>query len=252
MASVSLPTEPDEIPEYASDLNITWTEDRTGDYSIPINVNQFTGADQINTNTLFDEMEREPRDAYDNPLRFGRSLLSLWSHHIRSTAELWYGEMDHDTQEFERDMQEMRNTIARISIFTGQNDGDELDDLLDDTRPRNQRQRIWRPNGGVLPNSNNCRSTHGKFACVTSVELVNNNDDECNTFECGVCLEDKPESNKAIYGCGHTFCNDCNCQYLMARLRERKKPKCHVCREYIRSIKLMTNEEKANVDEFVV
>jgi hypothetical protein len=126
----------------------------------------------------------------------------------------------------------------------------DYDDELDAARSRIQQRRIWRPNDGILPNSNTRSATHGKFVCITSVELVNDN--ESNTFECGICLDDKPSSNKAIYGCGHSFCNDCNCHYLMKRLIEYKKPKCHLCRERVGSIKLMTNEEKEKVDVFVV
>lgn len=239
-----LPTYFDEIPDYASDLNVSWTEDRTGDYSIShLSMSHLiSGDDSINTNELFGEVV-EPsfvvtQNTDNNPVRsqFGTSLI-MWGSRIRSQPDFTHGYTEFSPQEMERAENEMRNSAYTIRYN---------DDLVDE-----RRSRMLRPNDGILPTSNTRRATHGKFACLTSVELVNN-DDEGNTFECGVCLEDKPSSNKAIYGCGHSFCNDCNCQYLMKRLREYKKPKCHLCREYIRSIKLMTNEEKENVDVFVV
>ena len=50
-------------------------------------------------------------------------------------------------------------------------------------------------------------------------------------FECGICMDEMPMDSIAIIdSCGHTFCRECLCRHVTARLDEHRFPiLCPTC-----------------------
>lgn len=243
-----LPTVPDEIPEYASDLNITWIEDRIGDQSIPLNLQQASN-EEVNQSLQYNVITGDPLDEQSQ-------------RRIEITLHTGFREnnVGHNHQHLliaRENNTEMSNysqrRTERALAYLASSENDSFIELP---------PRRYYPYPLVDINTIQQLLFHGRerdrglrFGEMERDPvkpkifiLVDNSLNTNNNFECCICLEDNTSSHKITYNCGHSFCNKCNCEYLTKCLIEQSTPKCHLCRKRVDIITTRTDEEKEKIN----
>ena len=92
------------------------------------------------------------------------------------------------------------------------------------------------------PNHNNQVEPARKFPINVIVKTIDLTEEEpTQSFECAICMEEEcPILEQVELGCGHSFCSNCITQMLTNSQKNKKHPRCGLCRADFKNTQVHT------------
>ena len=94
------------------------------------------------------------------------------------------------------------------------------------------------------PNHNNQVEPARKFPINVMMKTIDLTEEEpTQYFECAICMEEEcPILEQVELGCGHSFCSNCITQMLTNSQKNKKHPRCGLCRADFKSTQVHTQK----------
>ena len=94
------------------------------------------------------------------------------------------------------------------------------------------------------PNHNNQVEPARKFPINVMMKTIDLTEEEpTQYFECAICMEEEcPILDQIGLGCGHSFCSNCITQMLTNSQKNKKHPRCGLCRADFKNAQVHTEK----------
>ena len=210
--SLDLLVTPDEIPEYAQDLNVS------DDETVVINEN----------NNVDNNIELDEEQHYPTWYLLNRNLYTASRSAIRIGEQTLYSDDNYAIN--------MSRLTSRHYLTNQELASVEEPTSISDTVTNVIRRII-------------INRDHNEFKNIKLIQTIDDEDKE--EQECVICFENKQTNKFVEYNCKHKCCIECSIKSTCKSISNDCKPNCHLCRRNISEMTLNIDEYTNAVNKFM-